>query len=717
MADPILDRPISPRQLVDALQTDPTLGLSSLDQHYRPLTAPDDNPFHRKKLMSRPSTWMESSANPGETGSSGWPSPRALKIRWREEQQVDGQLMPRAQTPRSAASLSRASSRGGSVASDGAPLPTPVERRLTARLSSMHTRHMQAAALANQRGLELEELRAKHASAAYQLQVLRDSREGLSSAVGDLEKRLRKEAGRGDKLRRHYDGAMRAAADASAAEAEPRASAHSQADQYEAACGQIAELQLRRQRQEAAMVDVAAERDEARQRAATLLEERDAALASVAESRTTIAELDEAREKSQVQLEQAKMTLIDEREARRAKESERVLAVEAAEKATNKMEAALKQLERFREDSGDMFTRGMHAEEVAAKAEAKAEQLEKELKEERAKNERLAADVAKGGKRLVELRDAVGECTSSLLLAGDHNDPIRQHNEAVIEALFAALAVSGAEVSKFKWAARKQRGGGFGDEDGDDGAGSASGSVSISLGGALGSGKSADDMSVSDALAAISRTLSEPEASREASVAASAVASAAATVGVATATARRASAGVLAPFSSLADQHPKYAVPPLAVTSPRRLASVRERQRDASQLLMDSMMALGEASKLQRKSLQTRLRELCAKLAHRGDASEIRAEIIAELRGLADEDSTVLPIAPTDALGGASSASAGAHPAEPPPLTDLGASGIAAGAGRSVKDERSALLGGSQSPQSAVRKPSKLSKGFSATKR
>ena len=71
MADPILDRPISPRQLVDALQTDPTLGLSSLDQHHRPLTAPDDNPFHRKKLMSRPSTWMESSANPGETGSSG----------------------------------------------------------------------------------------------------------------------------------------------------------------------------------------------------------------------------------------------------------------------------------------------------------------------------------------------------------------------------------------------------------------------------------------------------------------------------------------------------------------------------------------------------------------------------------------------------------------------------------------------------------------------
>ena len=88
-----------------------------------------------------------STANSGG-GASGRPSPRALKIRWREEQQVDGQLIPRADAAQRA-SLSRASSRGGgaggSISSDGAPLPTPVERRLTARLSSMHTRHMQAA--------------------------------------------------------------------------------------------------------------------------------------------------------------------------------------------------------------------------------------------------------------------------------------------------------------------------------------------------------------------------------------------------------------------------------------------------------------------------------------------------------------------------------------------------------------------------------------------
>ena len=49
---------------------------------------------------------------------------------------------------------------------EGQPEPTAVERRLAARLSHSHTKHMAAEALANERLQEIEQLRGREQSAA-----------------------------------------------------------------------------------------------------------------------------------------------------------------------------------------------------------------------------------------------------------------------------------------------------------------------------------------------------------------------------------------------------------------------------------------------------------------------------------------------------------------------------------------------------------------------
>jgi hypothetical protein len=89
-----------------------------------------------------------------------------------------------------------------------------------------------------------------------------------------------------------------------------------------------------------------------------------------------------------------------------------------------------------------------------------------------------------------------------------------------------------------------------------------------------------------------------------------------------------------------------FLVPPLAMESPKRLARLRQAQRDSSQLLMDRMTKLEDATRTQRQQLQQRLREIISKLQYRGEATSSREEVVAELRALASDASSLMPVPP-----------------------------------------------------------------------
>ena len=102
---------------------------------------------------------------------------------WREEQ---ASLSARSASARGSSAGSAASAR---ISVDGGDGPA----RLAARLSLAHNKQAQAAALADARGKQVRQLHQAQQTAALQLEALRDSREGLSRVVSELELKLRAE--------------------------------------------------------------------------------------------------------------------------------------------------------------------------------------------------------------------------------------------------------------------------------------------------------------------------------------------------------------------------------------------------------------------------------------------------------------------------------------------------------------------------------------------
>ena len=80
---------------------------------------------------------------------------------------------------------------------------------------------------------------------------------------------------------------------------------------------------------------------------------------------------------------------------------------------------------------------------------------------------------------------------------------------------------------------------------------------------------------------------------------------------------------------------------------PVKLALLRRDEREAGQLLLDTMGRMGEALVVQRRLLQTQLHALCAKLQYHGDLPHAREEVLQGLRHLAAESSAVLPVPPS----------------------------------------------------------------------
>ena len=236
---------------------------------------------------------------------------------WREEQ---ASLSARSASARGSSAGSAASAR---ISVDGGDGPA----RLAARLSLAHNKQAQAAALADARGKQVRQLHQAQQTAALQLEALRDSREGLSRVVSELELKLRAEQQRADKLKRQLEKASeraRVAAEAEVAAREEAAGARAEVENVREQLG-IVETQLRLAKAHAHTMEK--ERDAARREAATRAAERDTTAGALAGTRTTIAEMDDRREGVQRQLESAKMSLIESREARRAKESERALVL------------------------------------------------------------------------------------------------------------------------------------------------------------------------------------------------------------------------------------------------------------------------------------------------------------------------------------------------------------------------------------------------------
>lgn len=566
-------------------------------------------------------------------------SPRMMRNVWREEAIANGTLSPRAQTPRFAAD-------GSSQLAEGAASDDANTSKLIARLSLMQTKQIQAAALASERGQRVAQLATAQQAAALQLDVLRNSHDGLSQAAASLEAKLRAESTRGDKFKRQYEKAMQRSQSAADAEA----AAHADAAQARA---ELEKVRKELQSKDSAMLrsieaaeTMRRERDAAQLQAKTRLAERDSAKASLADLRTSYKELDEKRKNVQKQLEEARMSLLEEREVRLLKEKELSDAVENAASATSKLEAALKQLERERTQASDIVKRGLAAEQLLIDLEAKNAALQAQIDDEIQNSHFMASDRANAGRRLIGLRNDVGELAGSFLIAGDGTDPVRVHNEAIVAKLFEALAVSGGQLTRRQWAVEQLPT----PKAPQKAATKADALAALKSAMAKPVSASVDETAATDAIDAAHSGVDRAAApvpsldeslGAEVAAAARAVAEAAAS---AEATARAADEGAKGVHSEKLN---RYIVPPLGMASPRKLARLRQAQHDAGQLLLDSMARLELATAAQRKRLQQRLHEVAARLQYRGEAAAVRLDIVADLKNLAADDSPNLPVPPS----------------------------------------------------------------------
>ena len=251
------------------------------------------------------------------------------------------------------------------------------------------------------------------------------------------------------------------------------------------------------------------------------------------------------------------------------------------------------------------------------------------------------------------------------MLLGDSNEPVRKHNERILTLLVEAIALSGGDMSLAAWRSRLRlsppatltvSGGPVASpvtspralrpvppskrEAEWSAAASMAPMMAPSPRPALGPPRppsSTSNTPLSDIRARVALEKMEDAAARAASTAATAISSAAVAAAAATA------AVDLAVQLDAHGREDRLRIAP----PPVKLALLRRDEREAVQLLFDSMGRMGEALVVQRRHLQTQLHALCAKLQYHGDLPHAREEVLQGLRHLAAESSAVLPVPPS----------------------------------------------------------------------
>ena len=578
---------------------------------------------------------------------------------WREEHFLAGTLSPRAATPRATLSCTGPTPFGAGAEEGG------VDVRLSARLSEMHAMKVKATSLASSRGVQL--LRAEDDLDAMQMQleVLRAAYDERAAAAAKLEIRLRQEQGVAPKVRKQLE------------KAQERAELFLEKEKV--ARGEIASLDLRLSRvtadlraRELTVKNVMAdrdelvqERDEARAKAANIQVDCDFALADAANARSTVGVFKVTVDRAEKEASQAKMDLEKEREGRRKADLERAEALKDRDSALLKLKHTTQLLAAQRKKNGETKNLGQQAEEEMIMASTNAAGLANALRVEREQHATAIAVRETAVKALDSLRTAVGEALCQFLLIGDSNEPVRKHNERILTVLVEAIALSGGDMSLAAWRSRLRlsppatltvSGGPVASpvtspralrpvppskrEAEWSAAASMAPMMAPSPRPALGPPRppsSTSNTPLSDIRARVALEKMEDAAARAASTAATAISSAAVA-----ATAATAAVDLAVQLDAHCREDRLRIAPP-----PVKLALLRRDEREAGQLLLDTMGRMGEALVVQRRLLQTQLHALCAKLQYHGDLPHAREEVLQGLRHLAAESSAVLPVPPS----------------------------------------------------------------------
>ena len=196
---------------------------------------------------------------------------------WRKEQTILGKLSSRPPTPRA-------------EVSDG----------WAARMSMVHQEKLEAQALTAARGMEMQRMAAEMHGAQLQLEVLRGAHDEIGRTAAGLEERLRSECDKASKLKKQLERASARAKAAAEREAAARADAEAAHEQNEQISAILAAREVTIRDQTGRLQGLTEERDAAFVQAATRAAERDSAAGSLAEIKTEIAQLVDARQAVQV---------------------------------------------------------------------------------------------------------------------------------------------------------------------------------------------------------------------------------------------------------------------------------------------------------------------------------------------------------------------------------------------------------------------------------
>ena len=577
---------------------------------------------------------------------------------WREEHFLAGTLSPRAPTPRATLSSTGPTPFGAGAEEGG------VDARLSARLSEMHTLKVKATSLASSRGVQL--LRAEDDLGAMQMQleVLRAAYDERAAAAAKLEIRLRQEQGVAPKVRKQLEKAQERAVLVLEKEKEARGEITSLDSRLSRVTADLRARELTVKNVMADRDQLVQERDEARAKAANIQVDCDFALADAANARSTVEVFKVTVDRAEKEASQAKMDLEKEREGRRKADLERAEALRDRDSALLKLKHTTQLLEAQRKKNGETKNLGQQAEEEMIMASMNAAGLANALRVEREQHATAISVRETAVRALDSLRTAVGEALCQFLLLGDANEPVRKHNERILTLLVEAIALSGGDMSLAAWRSRLRlsppatltvSGGSVASpvtspralrpvppskrEAEWSAAASMAPMMAPSPRPALGPRppSSTSNMPLSDIRARVALEKMEDAAARAASTAATAISSAAVAAAAATA------AVDLAVQLDAHGREDRLRIAP----PPVKLALLRRDEREAVQLLFDSMGRMGETLVVQRRHLQTQLHALCAKLQYHGDLPHAREEVLQGLRHLAAESSAVLPVPPS----------------------------------------------------------------------
>ena len=577
---------------------------------------------------------------------------------WREEHFLAGTLSPRAPTPRATLSSTGPTPFGAGAEEGG------VDARLSARLSEMHTLKVKATSLASSRGVQL--LRAEDDLGAMQMQleVLRAAYDERAAAAAKLEIRLRQEQGVAPKVRKQLEKAQERAVLVLEKEKEARGEITSLDSRLSRVTADLRARELTVKNVMADRDQLVQERDEARAKAANIQVDCDFALADAANARSTVGVFKVTVDRAEKEASQAKMDLEKEREGRRKADLERAEALRDRDSALLKLKHTTQLLEAQRKKNGETKNLGQQAEEEMIMASMNAAGLANALRVEREQHATAISVRETAVRALDSLRTAVGEALCQFLLLGDANEPVRKHNERILTLLVEAIALSGGDMSLAAWRSRLRlsppatltvSGGSVASpvtspralrpvppskrEAEWSAAASMAPMMAPSPRPALGPRppSSTSNMPLSDIRARVALEKMEDAAARAASTAATSISSAAVAAAAATA------AVDLAVQLDAHGREDRLRIAP----PPVKLALLRRDEREAVQLLFDSMGRMGEALVVQRRHLQTQLHALCAKLQYHGDLPHAREEVLQGLRHLAAESSAVLPVPPS----------------------------------------------------------------------